>query len=785
MEDPLLKSSKRPTSGVATKRSPPKTAKPSKAANDTAAEREPLASRSGNGDRAQNSDPWFRETTPETNRPSLFTHAKKLVAAASPFSRRSETPSDHSEADAAIQQEIERTEAPQPNNLDSWAWTKPLQSWKFFYREAPDLQDEHIEDDDDDDDDEEEEEDTFLTTNGAGVNWLHFLNPYTYFQALWWLMTAAYRKVIDTLDVIFPPAFRDGFWLSLEKLLYLSAFVVAILTLLSLVHVAIFGTADVESGIGEWMSVPRVRWSRVEDFADKVGDLVPSFSWPSFGRSNLLPDLTQLDDADLSRLDEYLTRYQKEFERLQKNGKLHETSIKKLEAVVPKLVQVDLKDGRPVVTQEFWHALRDLIHSDGDLLTFEKRGNSYEVSSESHWRAIASRLTRDPAFNRQLNATFKGVEERIKSGAAGFWDSWIRNNDAKIAEMLGSALDQIQSAGSQREFDKRLDKIVKERIEDSNRESTIVTREEFLRHLKNEFAIHRSEVRAELAELQPQLDELVRQAAELGSQERPESMSKAEIITLVHGLVTKAMADVNLEAMAKGQIHSHWDSVLKHQVNYFGEGAGATIDPVHTSSTFKPAAGSTLVLQKGVKAVVASVPRRALLPWSDESDCWCAARSINHRGNPHGAMLAVQLGHRVIPQHIVIEHVLAGATIDPGARPKEIEVYAEVDAQLRDLVRDFSATHFPDIYPAGDDNWNLTPAQFPERFVKIGQFVYEDVQPHDGVQVHRLSDELLNLGVATEHVIVRAVSNYGAKDHTCFYRVRMYGQRVQQDGVVV
>jgi hypothetical protein len=765
INDPLKRS------GRQNKSSPPTHAPAPKATKGKPARRRPLASRNGNG-----GDPWFEETTPDINRPSLFTHAKRLVAAASPFRRRSSSPSDHSEADDAIQKDVE---APETDNLnENWGWSKPLQSWNFFYRNEPELEvvePEEVEDEDD-------EETTLLSEEGhyaTGVNWLQFLNPYTYFQAMWWLISAAYRTVTDTLDILFPPSLRDGFWMSLEKLLYLSAFVVALATLFSLAHVAIFGTSDVESGIGEWMTSPRVRWPSIDTLTDKVGDLVPSLSWPSIGRSSLLPDLTQLDNGDLSRLDEYLSRYQKEFERLQKAGKLHETSLKKLEAVVPKLVHVQLEDGRPVVAQEFWHALRDLIHREGDFLTLEKRGNSYEVSSEAHWQAIASKLTRDPTFNKQLNATFTGVEDRIKSGAAGFWDSWIKNNDAKIAEMLGSALDQIQSAGSQREFDKRLDKIVKQHIQDNNNHSTVVTRDEFLRHFKNEFATHRAEVRAELAELQPQLDQLVRQAAELGAQERPESMSKGEIVTLVHGLITKAMADVNLEAMAKGQIHSHWDSVLKHQVNYFGEGAGATIDGTHTSSTWEAPAGSRIFLQKGREAVLKPLPRTALKPWSDESDRWCAARSINHRGNPHGAILAVQLGHRIIPQHIVIEHILSGATTDPGARPKEIEVYADVDAQLRDLIRDFSATHFPDIYPVGDDNWNLTPAQFPERFVKIGQFVYEETQPHDGVQVHRLSDELLNLGVATDHVIVRAVSNYGATDHTCFYRVRLYGQKVQ------
>ncbi|KAJ6788830.1 hypothetical protein PWT90_05933 [Aphanocladium album] len=741
-------------------------------------QRAPLRQRSGNSDHG-------KELGEETRtRPSLFAQAKNF--AASPFSNRSYYASDHSEMDDAMQKEIQSNASDSEDedtpleSQQSWSWTKPLSSLQLFRRDMPQVAAEE--------EDEVEEESLVsepeLTVAGDTINWWQLLNPYTYFQAFCWILGAAYSTVVDFFDKFFPHKLMESLYSSLEVLLYFVAAAVAFITLVSVVHAAIFGRIDGDFNMDRLLSIPEIEWPDFGQMADKAHGLIPEFSWPTWSRSSSLPDLSHLDADGLARLDEYLKQYQREFERIQKAGKLHDSSLKKLEAVVPKLVHIQLEDGKPVVAQEFWHALRDLIHRDGDFLTFERKNGVYEVASEAHWKAIASRVTKDPTFTRQINITVDSMETRVKEGAAGFWDSWVKNNDAKISEMLGSALDQIQNAGSQREFDKRLQRIVKQHIDESSKHASVVSREEFLRHLANEFATHRAEVRAELAELQPQLDNLVRQAAELAGKETPQGMSKAEIVTLVHGMVNKAVADINLEAMARGQIHSHWDTILRHQINYFGVGAGATIDKKHVSSSFDPPADSTFVKQKGIRGIQKPIPRAALEPWSDEGDCWCAARSVNHRGNPHGAILAVQLGHRVIPQHIVIEHIVAAATTDPDARPKEIEVYADIEGELRDVVRDFSATHFPDIYPLeeGQDGWNVSPAELPDRFVKIAQFVYEDVQPHDGVQVHRLSDELLNLGVATDHVIVRAVSNYGAKTHTCFYRVRLYGQRME-DGI--
>ncbi|KAJ4153511.1 hypothetical protein LMH87_009995 [Akanthomyces muscarius] len=728
-------------------------------------QRAPLRQRSGNSDHGKG------EVEEDTMaRPSLFAQAKGLAAPASPFSTRPYYASDHSEMDDAMQREIRSDEGESMEDDSPRAWTKSTASLPLLHRDVP-----HVED----------------SSHADTINWWQLLNPYTYFQALGWVLSAAYSSFAGFVNMLYPQTLMDGLFSSLEMVLYFVAAVIGLITVISVMHAAIFGKIDGDFSMDRLLSVPEIHWPDLAHVADKAHGLVPAFSWPAlswpaWSHSPSLPDLSHLDNDGLARLDEYLKQYQREFERIQSAGRLHDSSLKKLEAVVPKLVHIELKDGKPVVAQEFWHALRDLIHRDGDFLTFEKKGNRYEVASEAHWEAIASRITKDPTFTKKINATVDSMEVRVKEGAAGFWDSWIRNNDAKISEMLGSALDQIQNAGSQRDFDKRLQRIVKEHIDENKKDSSIVSRDEFLRHLKNEFATHRSEVRAELAELQPQLDNLVRQAAELARKETPESMSKDQIASLVHGVVNKAIADMNLEALARGQIYSHWDGILRQQINYFGVGAGAVIDQKHISSTFDPPASSMYVQQKGIRGVQKPIPRAALEPWTDEGDCWCAARSVNHRGNPHGAILAVILGHRIIPHHIVVEHIVAGATMDPSARPKEIEIYAEIDAELRDLARDFSATHYPDIYPLNEEEdagWNVSPAKLPERFVKIGQFIYDDLQFHDGVQVHRLSDDLLKLGLATDHVIVRAVSNYGAKTHTCFYRVRLYGHRFQEDGI--
>lgn len=612
--------------------------------------------------------------------------------------------------------------------------------------------------------------------DAPAIDWWQLLNPWTYVKAMAWMLEAAGQQVVDSYTAIFPANFRH----------FLSATRVGVL-------IFILALALLCAGISRFHVDPvNDLWSPVAGgvpwysgyspgrIAKKLRLGMPTFS-SSRRRWDDIINSWEKDDPRQSELGDYLDKIERAFRRLAEAGKLHDASLEKLEAVVPKVVHMELKDGKPVVAPEFWHALRDLLHEDGSFLTFHRRGREYEMSSERQWKAIAARLLGDPAFTK-LNVSIGKVESRLDSRLT-LWETWVRENDAKVQQSLGSALDRIKSAASQRERDEPPGKTVKGPVEDRGR---FVSRDDYVRLVQGEVASHLSEFRAELAELRPQLERLVRESVDLAKADAPPGMSGAKVTALVNGLVRKALADVNLEALAKGKIHAHLDAELRNQVNYFSPAAGATIDARRSSATYDPHVRPYATLKSQREGVRARLPPMAALqPWHDDGDCWCAARSRNHRGNTHGASLAVLLAYRVVPQHLVVEHIPPGATTEPGARPREIELYAAIDdGVVRERVRDFAAAHLPAAGPGGgsgggDDGWDYAPADLPERFAMIARFVYAGAELHGGAHVHRLSSELVALGAATDHVVVRAISNHGAANHTCFYRVRLYGLNVE------
>lgn len=673
----------------------------------------------------------------------------------------SDIASNHSEQDATLQQQIQDREDALAEERyrevegqrwqQRWDKLQSLSPHKYLQRrlrQVPEPEDE---------DEDEEAQDT------TGSIWYTIFSVRTYVDAVsrfwtwvWQTLTSLFSTIYHYLPSLFGTAALLG-----------AALLVAALATSNIGHADdLFETSrpSIYNPI-----------AALKTISGNLGSMVPNVAWPSRNKWDDIIDFTDFDSTGKLQVDTVLQRLGEQFELLKRAGLQQNEAINVLKKIVPKVVHMKLDNGKPVVSEEFWHALRELIQSDGTIFTIQDDGQL----SKKQWKLVSSKILDDAGLDSKVSSSVDGAESRMEKKISSLWDTWVKENDGKLQAMLGDSVEKIRSLGTDDELNARIARIIKEQPKvNVPTDGVVVTRDEFLRHLKNEFATHRAEIKAEMTELRPQVEQMVRDTIESlgvtkgqGSHMTPEA--RAEITTLVRQSVSQALANANIEAFAKGKIHSNWDTTLKHQINFFSMGSGATVNAQHSSTTYDPYREGVVnrrLLEHGIPAAKRWDRNEALADWTEDGDKWCAASDVNTEGKPYGYMIAVQLGRPVIPQQIVVEHILPGATIDPDARPQDIEVYVQIeDPEVRERVRDFSATH---IRPLED---NVVVAPLADDMVLVGRFQYVGAELHDGVYVHQLSPELKSLGAETTEVIVRAVNNYGSPDHTCFYRVRMYG----------
>ncbi|KAI1161073.1 hypothetical protein F5B18DRAFT_464440 [Nemania serpens] len=392
------------------------------------------------------------------------------------------------------------------------------------------------------------------------------------------------------------------------------------------------------------------------------------------------------------------------------------------------------KSGKLEIPEDLWYALRQRIEEDDSLLSLKNSD-----ISEDHWRAIKSRIQNTGSI--EVGTTTEDMKALVEKTVPQAWDSWLKRNDQAIkSAIMGVAL----------------------------------AKDDFMKLFQQEIASHQHEIRQELRELQERIQDMSQQMFRLHEETAPsDQVTKAEMAKLIHSIVSKAVSNVKLDAVAQGLIKGHANDVLANQVDFFGIGSGALIDFEYSSAAWKLPKNKIKFMTKeyldtgGYKAQ----PRAAALsPWTQEGECFCADPDIKGYGEGTNN-ISVILSRNIIPQHLVVEHILPGATLDPGAMPREIEVWAYIEeTSLRNEVRTFSETQFPD-----------TPKEevLNDGFVKIGHFTYENKTSGDGVQVFKMSDELTTMDAITAWVVVRAINNYGA-DHTCFYRLRLYGEVIER-----
>ncbi|KAF9872309.1 hypothetical protein CkaCkLH20_10136 [Colletotrichum karsti] len=569
-----------------------------------------------------------------------------------------------------------------------------------------------------------------------------------------WLMFTIADTFVDVLGFIFSP----------EAWLIRTA--VAVLLLSFLGWTIFSGLSAIPA-----FSLGGLQWYGFSDIAHNLGQFMPLWvTRPS----------TMFSDEDTREYLRQQRDHEYEITKLMTSTKLHEGSLSKLEQIMPKIVRMELdKQGRPVVSQDFYHALRDLMKSDKEVLTLDRGHGGYHYISDEHWRAIRDKLKKDPVYQKAANPPAPGVspsqvEDIFQNNFSKSWEKWLRNNNQQVAKILEPAFGTSIPDKIEKDLGQKLEKYVKDLYKEKGTKDVVVTREEFIRHLKGEFATHRNEVKAEVQELQKKLEDFISKSVDLAMSKAPPSgVSRAEMIHFVDDLVRQAIANAGLEALAKGKIGANWNHELSRQVNYLTVGGGTIIDPMHTSPNFKPKfkgpIGSAAWMDSTRRSPFILPPSKTQLRWEDDGECWCGEKAIDKQGRPLGVFISYLISHEIVPQHLVVEHILPSATWNAEARPKELEVWAYItEINLRSRVEDFSASHFPS---------NPREKWLEDGWIKISQFTYESNDASGGIHVHQLSPELVTLGAATDHIIIRAVSNHGA-DHTCFYRNRLFGERL-------
>lgn len=208
----------------------------------------------------------------------------------------------------------------------------------------------------------------------------------------------------------------------------------------------------------------------------------------------------------------------------------------------------------------------------------------------------------------------------------------------------------------------------------------------------------------------------------------------------------------------------------KYEINFFSIGMGAIVNPSYTSRTSSLSANKSWILSAYNKMKVFYAPPRpaivALQDWQEGGDCWCAEHDSVVGAK---AQLTIDMPEPIIADALVLEHIPSKGTLNIAAAPKDWALWAQVtDEAEADRLRDGDrATSDPGECgepPKGEKNW-----------ICLTNGAY-DIHGKNHVQDRSTSD----YGVPTKRLAFRVLTNWGAPDHTCIYRVRAVGRPVEK-----
>lgn len=324
---------------------------------------------------------------------------------------------------------------------------------------------------------------------------------------------------------------------------------------------------------------------------------------------------------------------------------------------------------------------------------------------------------------------WQALKDRVveNSDLAPLWQGWLLRNENEASKLHSEYLTSIVDS----EFEKR----------------QVVPRTEFLEILQqtnNRLMIEYSE-----------------QVLKMWRESAPgvEAHAKQAVNDALENTAASTLRQ--LEGLLKAKELQNMHDLL-HEVNWFSVPMGSRINPLYTSPTAaRPQSWiSSIYNLMNPRYIPPYSPLTALTHWDEAGECWCT--NLSATGS---AQIAVQINKKIHPTSLLIEHIPAKGTIDIKSAPKDIEIWSDVGNKTE-------VERFQKIL---DNNMiRLNCGEAPsESFICVWTGVY-DIHKYDYVQSFTMALGETDIGLATDLMVVRASSNWGAK-HTCFYRLRMTG----------
>lgn len=485
-------------------------------------------------------------------------------------------------------------------------------------------------------------------------------------------------------------------------------------------------------------------------------------------------------------------------------------AVGQMRKILPELIaiKVDKASDKWTVDDAFWFAMNEqmkkgsMIHS---LLTLKKSEDGSYTISDSHWEAIVHRIQGDgmlisdqPAASDGELALTDDIMDYVDQSVSQTWEDWLKDNEDAIKRARGD--EKGDPSPHWQDLYGNVEKAIAQRLKDLGLEERVVTREKFIQELQHQSDQYAAQIRVEMDAMQSRLGQVLEIAeAAKSAADVPCGMSREEVKSMIDSVVRRSIADAQLECIAKGHIKASLDSDLLKRKNFFSTLRGAVVDHTMTSTSYNwgtkadaPAiqAGSlgrrlwpfgkkeSIFREGGETSGVSFASGKALEKWEEDGDCWCAGLG-DGKGITKAVDLSIITADTVIPQHLVVEHIAASASFDPEAMPKDIEVWMRSPTDKRSRTLKHWSSERWDM--KGPDANRLVQ----RGFVKIGEFQYDNSVAKGESQLFKFPEELLNMDAQTRQVLVRATTNYGSEDHTCFYRLRLFGDegRNQDEGV--